>query len=123
VVSNRAREAGELLAEVVEAAGLNDAARPFNARPIQAWLEAGHAPEAILAGVRRAASRPSYQPHKVFSLEFFGRAIAEEAPRAATPARAPMSPANTAEDAARIEAIERRAEERLAALSRMKRAA
>ena len=117
VGGDRAREAGELLVEVVDAARLNDAARPFTSRPIQEWLQAGHSASAILAGVRAAASRPGYQPHKVFSLGFFGAAVAQAAASEPVAPR-PISAAEREAERAHLAAIEARIEATLAGVGR-----
>lgn len=105
-----ARETPEwvaLGAEVAELAGLDGARGGFDYRPVQTWLAEGATPDQVRAAVQRAASRPTYSPHRVKSLAFFAGAVADERTKAR--AAAPiLVHRDTAEDAARVAATEQR---------------
>lgn len=106
-----AREAPEwavLGAEVAELARLDGARGGFDYRPVQAWLAEGATPDQVRAAVLRAASRPTYSADRVRSLGYFAKAVADERGR---PAPSPaIVVRDTAEDAARVAAAQRRIE-------------
>ena len=106
-----AREAPEwavLGAEVAELARLDGARGGFDYRPVQAWLAEGVTPDQVRAAVLRAASRPTYSADRVRSLGYFAKAVADERGR---PAPSPaIVVRDTAEDAARVAAAQRRIE-------------
>jgi hypothetical protein len=112
--SDRARDGFPHVAlgiELAALAGMDGARGGFDYRPVQAWLNAGHAPEVIREAVQAVVSRPGYQPGKAWSLKFFDQAVGQAAAEAK--ARRAMAPAIQTPEQRRaerlaIEAIERR---------------
>lgn len=93
--------------EVAELARLDGARGGFDYRPVQTWLAEGATPDQVRAAVQRAASRPTYSPHRVKSIAYFAAAVADERTRARGAAPIVVQ-RDTAEDAARVAAAERR---------------
>jgi hypothetical protein len=96
-------------AELAALAGLDPARGGYDFRPVQGWLAAGHAPDAIRAAVQRVAARPGYAASRVWTLNFFDQAV--QAERFIPAAPAALSAADRAAEAAALDAIERRVAE------------
>jgi hypothetical protein len=96
-------------AELAALAGLDPARGGYDFRPVQGWLAAGHAPDAIRAAVQRVAAQPGYAASRVWTLKFFDQAVQRERFIPAAPAA--MSAAERAAEAAALDAIERRVAE------------
>lgn len=73
-------------AELADLAGLDAARGHHSALPVKGWLAAGASPDLIRDVVRRVAARPRRDGKPIGSLQFFHRAVMEEADRAAPPA-------------------------------------
>jgi hypothetical protein len=90
--------------DVLDAAGIDPARWMGGFLEVKGWLDAGHAPEAILAAVQRVAARPSYRAERVRSLRFFADAVAERS----APRQHPVPLATTPDEAAMLAELERR---------------
>lgn len=106
-------------AEVAEIAGLDGARGGYDFRPVQAWLNEGIAPAAILAAVRGVVAGRSYEARKVRTLLYFGDAVRREADRAGPPPPAPLTQAERESEAAAMARIQARIQAQLDACGRM----
>jgi hypothetical protein len=103
-------------AEVAELAGMDGARGGFDYRPVQAWLAEGATPDQVRAAVQRVVARPGYSARRVHSLRFFDAAVAEQRTRP-SPAAPIVIPRDTADEVARMAALQARIEAAIAGRS------